>query len=703
MRLRLTCLLLVAGLLWAQAPAPAPDIPSYEDLEYPPLRQVEIPEIVTHTLPNGMKLYLMENHELPLISGFALVRTGNLFDPADKIGLAHFIGEVLRTGGTREETGDQIDEQLENIAASVESGIGETSGSVSFNCLRENIDEVLEVFMQLLTAPEFRQDKLDLATTQYRGMIARRNDDAGGIAGREFAEILYGRDTPYGWRIEYEHVDRVQREDLIAFHKRYFFPANIVLALQGDFSAGEMTSRLEKLFAGWKVEQPPVPPFPPVTAKPAPGINLATKADVNQTFFRIGHLGGLLKDEDYPALEVMADILGGGFSSRLFRKVRTELGYAYNVGAGWGANYNHPGLFRISGSTKSASTTDTIEVVLQELERIRSEEVSDQELETARQTVLNSFVFNFDRPSKTLNRLVTYAYHGYPEDFIFQYQKAVEAVTKADILRAAKRYLRPDDLTVVAVGNPEEFGRPLAELKMPVTPVDLTIPEPKKEAAAADDASLAKGSELLQRAQQAVGGADKLAGLKDITHSSEVSIESPQGAMKVKQLNRWLAPSHFRQDQELPFGNMSTYSDGMTGWLASPQGVQPMPPPVIRQVQEEMFRFLPSLLLSDRDGDRQVNYAGDGVLEISMKDGPSVRLEIDEQTALPLKLTYQSIQMSGPPSSLEDTFGDWREVGGIRMPFKTTVLREGNPYAEVTVQEIKVNTGLSAGELSKKP
>lgn len=481
-------------LLAAAGGAQSQELPGVDQLRFPPLKQVRIPEVATYTLPNGMRLYLLENRELPLITGFALVRTGNLFDPPDKIGLASLTGDVLRTGGTDDKTGDEIDELLESLAASVESGIGETSGTVSFNCLRQDIDTVLEVFKALLVAPAFRQDKLELAKTQYRSMIARRNDNAGAIAAREFSSIVYGRDNPYGWRIEYEHLDRIEREDLVGFHRRYFFPANVRLAVQGDFSAAEMKSKLEKLFSDWNVTQPPVPPFPEVNARPAPGIFLAEKEDVNQTFFRIGHLDGLLKDPDYPALEVMADILGGGFSSRLFAKVRTQLGYAYSVGATWDANYSHPGTFRISGSTRSESTTDTIRAILEEIERIRTEEVSDQELKTARDTVLNSFVFNFDQPAKTLNRLVIYDYHGYPKDFIFRYQKAVEAVTKADILRVARKYLRPQELTIVAVGKPSDFGKPLAELKLPVTKIDLTIPEPKPKAARAASAGAAESN-----------------------------------------------------------------------------------------------------------------------------------------------------------------------------------------------------------------
>lgn len=492
MRARCAVLLLAVAFGSVQAQ----ELPSVEQLQFPPLKPVRIPEVATYTLPNGMKLYLLENHELPLVGGFALVRTGNLFDPPDKIGLASLTGDVLRTGGTAGQTGEEIDELLENLAASVESGIGETSGTVSFNCLRQDVDTVLAVFKALLVSPAFRQDKLELAKTQYRSMIARRNDNAGAVAAREFDSIVYGRDNPYGWRIEYEHLDRIAREDLVAFHQRYFFPANIRLAVQGDFSAAEMKAKLEKLFSDWTVTQPPVPPFPEVKARPAPGIFLAEKDDVNQTFFRIGHLDGLLKDPDFPALEVMADILGGGFSSRLFAKVRTQLGYAYSVGASWDADYDHPGTFRVSGSTRSESTTDAIRAILEEIERIRNEEVTDQELKTARDTVLNSFVFNFDQPAKTLNRLVLYDYYGYPKDFIFRYQRAVEGVTKADILRVARKYLRPQELTIVAVGKPSDFGKPLAELKLPVYKIDLTIPEPRRERAAASGRSLAAWGQL---------------------------------------------------------------------------------------------------------------------------------------------------------------------------------------------------------------
>ncbi|MBP1774603.1 MAG: peptidase domain protein [candidate division NC10 bacterium] len=472
-------LLFIAFLAGAQTrPAPAPE-PTYKDLKFSPLKEVKIPDVPRFTLPNGMKVYLLENHELPLISGFAVVRTGNLFDPPDKIGLAEITGTVMRSGGTRTRTGDELDSLLENMAASVDSRIGETSGRVSFSALSENTEAVMAVFKDVLTAPEFRQDKIDLLKSQIRSSIARRNDDADGIVSREFAETVYGRDNPYGWRLEYEHLDHIAREDLGHFYRRYYFPGNILLAVYGDFSSAEMRGRIEKLFADWKAEQPPVPVFPSVRQKPAPGVYLAEKSDVTQTFFELGHLGGTYRDKDYPALEVMADILGGSFRSRLFKRVRTQLGYAYSISSVWAATYGHPGQFIISGSTKSATTTEALEVVREEVRKIRTAEVEDDELRVAKDTVLNSFVFNFDSPGKTLSRVVTQDYFGYPADFIFRYQKAVAAVTKADILRVAKQYIKPEDFTIIAVGKPQDFGRPLSALGQTVKMIDLTIPQRK--------------------------------------------------------------------------------------------------------------------------------------------------------------------------------------------------------------------------------
>lgn len=698
----------LAAAAWAQrppaAPAPAPKpkpaAPSVANLKYPPLKPVSIPTVEQTTLPNGLKLYLLEDHELPLVSGVALVRTGNLFDPPDRVGLATVTGEVLRSGGTREKTGDEIDERLESMAAAIESGIDETYGSVSFSALKQNTDEVVQLFHDLLTSPEFRADKLELIKGQLRSSIARRNDDPAGIASREFASLVYGRHTPYGATMEYETVDRIRREDLVAFYQRYYFPANVMLALRGDFSAAEMRARIEKVFGGWAHKQEPVPSFPPVDHKAKPGIYVGAKKGLPQTFFTGGHLGGKLNDKDYPALEVAADILGGGFSSRLFQRVRSRMGAAYSIGSDWGAAFHHPGLFTISGSTRGSSTTVTLKAVREEMEGMRSEEVSNSELADARDRVLNSFVFNFDTKAKTLNRLLTYEYYGYPKDFIQQYQKAVAAVTRADVLRVAREHFHPDQMVIVAVGDPGDFQQTLGTLGLPVTSLDLTIKEPATAGANASPQSIERGKQLLQRAQQAVGGVAKLEAIKDFTEVAELHLDPSVGATKVTRTNRWLAPSAFRQDNQLPFGRLSVYWDGQAGWIANPQGRGPLMGPQLAQAKGESLRVYHRLLLSDRIAGRVVTEAGDGVVEIS-ESGDVVRLTLDEKSGMPRQLSYRNPQPKGPPAEVTETFTAFATVDGVEMPSKLTLDQNGKRFADVAVKEQKVNTGLQPADLSR--
>ena len=686
----------------ARKPAAATAEPSYKDLKFPPLRQVQIPKVETFTLANGMRVFLLEDHELPIVNGTALVRTGNLFDPADKVGLATVTGMVMRTGGTTARTGDELDRQLEDIAASVETGIGETSGSVSFSSLKENAPEVLAAFKDVLTAPEFRQDRIDLAKTQLRSSIARRNDSAGEVAGREFADLLYGKDTPYGWQIEYATLDHISRADLEQFYHRYFFPANVMLAIRGDFDAGAMKSRLESLFADWTVKQPPVPAFPKVSGIGPAGTFLAVKKDVTQTFFSIGELGGELRDKDYPALAIMADILGGGFQSRLVRRVRTQMGAAYDIGAGWGANYDHPGLFTISGSTKSFSTVETIQAIREEFDRIRTTEVTEEELETAKQTALNSIVFAFDTKAKTLGRMLTYQYYGYPADFIQQYQKALASVTRADVLRVAKEHIDPAKLAIVAAGNPANFGKPLDSLGGKVATLDLTIPEPKVEAAKADAGSIERGRQLLERIQKAVGGADRLAAIKDSTQVAQLTLSSAAGSMNLKETDRWLAPGHFRQESELPQGRITAFYDLDMAWFATPGGSGPLAGPQLKQVQSDLFRVYWRLLLSDRDPDRTVSALDDHTIEISGKSGDVVRVEIDPRTGLPGRVYYQAAAASGPALPVQETWTDFRDVAGVRVPFAVTIMQGGRKFADVVVNDIKVNQGLKLEDLQRR-
>ncbi len=696
---RFALLFSIAAAAMAQTSAPA--APSYKDLKFPPLRPIAVPKIEKATLPNGMRIYLLEDHELPIVHGAALVRTGNLFDPADKIGLAALTGQVLRTGGTKSKTGEAIDLELENVAAHVEAQIGETSGSVGFSALKENAAETLGVFHDVLTAPEFRQEKLELAKSLARSAISRRNDTPQSIRGREFASVIYGRDNPYGWQDNYSTIAAITRADLQGFYKRYFFPKNIMLAVWGDFDSARMKADLEKLFADWTVEQPAVPPFPKVAAKDSAGAYLAVKIGISQTFFALGHLSGELRDKDYPALETMADILGGGFHSRLVQTIRTRMGSVYDISATWGAAYDHPGIFEISGSTNTPSTVETIDAVLKEVNRIRTTPVTDEELKTAKDTALNSLVFAFDTKTKSLNRALTYEYYGYPAEFIAQYQKTLAAVTAADILRVAKQYLDPAKLAIVAVGNPIGFTQPMEKLAHKVTTLDITIPSPSGALATPDAASLERGKRLLAAAQQAVGGAEKLAAVKDFVESASLDAVNPN--IHVKQTLRWLAPNYWREETTLPVAKAQIYTDGKSGWMAMGPNAQALAGPQATQANGDLFRSYICLLLSAQIEGRTVNAIGANTVEISDKNGNAARLTLDAETHLPRSLSYDAVSVAGAPPAIQEDYSDFRDVSGIKVPFQTKITQNGNPYAVVTVSDFKINTGLKLEDIQKRP
>jgi predicted Zn-dependent peptidase len=426
-----------------------------------------------------MQLFLLEDHELPLVSVSVRIRTGSIYEPADKIGLAAITGNVMRTGGTTSRTGDELDEQLERIAASVETGISLTSGSAVMSVLKKDVDTGLAILADVLMNPAFREDKIALAKMQVRSSISRRNDNVGSIAGREFDKLIYGAESVYARHTEYVTIDNISRDDLVAFHKRFYHPNNMMLAACGDFDTREMIKKIEAAFAGWQKGEVKLAEMPKVRYEFRPTVNQIRKDDINQSNIYMGHIGGLVSDPDYFALVVMNRILGGGFTGRLFKNVRSREGLAYSVFGTYSSNYTFPGVFYVGCQTKSESTVHAIRAMMEEVRKIRESEVTDEELALAKDSFLNAFVFNFDSKGEVVGRLMTYEYFGYPPDFLQKTKANVEKVSKADVLRVAREHLKPDKMQILAVGRPQDFDEPLSVLGA-VAEIDITIPPPKK-------------------------------------------------------------------------------------------------------------------------------------------------------------------------------------------------------------------------------
>jgi len=324
-----TAALLLAALLPA-APAAAqaivdhPDKPVFQPVAFEP------PVAKSHrvVLKNGMVVYVAEDRALPLVNIALSVRVGSWLEPAGKEGLAGFTGSQMRRGGTKSLTAEQLDEKLDFLAAQVSTGIGPASGSASLNCLSDNLDEALAIFVEMLREPRFQEDRLALAKEQALQEMKKRNDDSADIEAREWGVLLYGEGFFTNHFTTEASVKGLTRDDLLSFHRRHFYPANMIAAVSGSFTRAEMIRRLEAAFAGWPSPKSAVPPIPATISPAAPGVYRVEK-DVNQGRVSIGLPTVKRNHPDVYALEVMNEILGGsGFTARITKTVRSDEGPA---------------------------------------------------------------------------------------------------------------------------------------------------------------------------------------------------------------------------------------------------------------------------------------------------------------------------------------------------------------------------------------
>jgi zinc protease len=451
---------------------------SWQKVPIPPLHQFKPQEPRHVELPNGMVIFLQEDHELPLIDGTIRIRGGAREEPAEKVGMIALYADVWRTGGTKSKTGDQLDDFLEAHAARVEASESADSTFLSWSSLKENYDQVFPVVLDLLENPEFRQDKIDLAKQQFFSLISRRNDDLDEIAGRESTKLAYGAENPYARSAEYDTVAAITREDLLQWHKRTIAPNNMILGLAGDFDSAAMEQKLRQAFGGMAKGAPFVPAKITFNS-PKPGIYFVEKNDVNQSSIEMVDLGIDRRNPDYYAIEVMNELFGGGFSSRLFVSIRTKQGLAYSVGGGVGTAFDHLGITRFAMGTKSGTTAAGIEALRKEMEKLITGTVQPIEMKKAKDAILNSFIFEFDSKQKVLAERMRYEFYGFPPDFLEQFRAGIEKVTPADVDRVARKYLHPEKMAVLVVGNAKDFDRELSTFGK-VNTIDISIPPPTK-------------------------------------------------------------------------------------------------------------------------------------------------------------------------------------------------------------------------------
>ncbi len=445
-----------------------------DNLDFPPL-EFSFPEVAQQQLDNGMRLYLKEDHELPLVEITLLVEGGSIYDPLEKTGLSQFFAKTLSTGGTENLTPTQLEAELEAMAAILKVSSSSYGYQIDLSLNQQDLKRGITILADLLQRPGFAGERMELVRTQMLERIHRKNDDPGSIAGRLLAGAIYP-EHPFGTYPTAEVVAGFTRDDLLALHQRYFKPQNFWLAVSGDIHEKEIVALLEEKLGNWHSTETLVRELPQLPVAPKGQILLADKA-IPQTTILMGHPGIKKDNPDVSAVRVANYILGGGgFNSRMMREVRSNRGLAYSVYSYFKVGRQLEGMFIAGSETKSRSTVEVVTLMQQLIQQMRDEPVSIAELELAKKSLINSFVFAFSDTHSVVSRKVRLDFYDYPENYLETYQQKIDAVTVADVQRVARQYLHPDKLQIVLVGDSQLYADSLQALGLPVDHIELEQP-----------------------------------------------------------------------------------------------------------------------------------------------------------------------------------------------------------------------------------
>jgi zinc protease len=702
--------ILAAAILFVPLPRAASQATNWQQIPIAPLPVFHPRQPKRIELSNGMVIFLQEDHELPLIDGSARIRGGSRNEPAGRVGLVDLFGEVWRTGGTKMQTGDQLDDFLEVRAAKVETGGGPDSASISLSCLKGDFDDVFKVFADLLQNPEFRADKLDLAQKQADDGISRRNDEAGGIAARESTKLAYGADNPYARVPEYSTIAAITRQDLLDWHKTYVHPNRIILGISGDFDAATMEAKLRAAFEAWpKGADLPKEEIQYHPAKP--GYYLIPKEDVNQSNIHMVALGTTRNNPDYYAISVFNEAFGGGFSSRLFNDIRTKRGLAYNVGGGIGANFGHPGILQFVVGTKSGTTIESIQALDEDIDNLAKQPITDEEIKQAKDAILNAFIFRLDSPDKVLAERITYEFYGYPADWLDKYLVEIQKVSAADVNRVAAKYVHRDQLAVLVVGNTKEFDKPLTSLG-PVKEIDITIPPPpgaKEDESAKPTASNEEGKALAAKVVAAMGGETKLTVIKAIRAKLTLTQKTPQGEVPMQMETIIIYPDRLHAEMQIPGGTLNIVVAPDAAFMAiSGQGMRDFPASQKAETLEQIKRD--PIFIAAHWKDPNVSFSAGGTEKVGDVDtrivdvnnaGTAIRWFVDPQSGHILKETYKTLSQGGLVQG-ETDMDNWKPISGLNVPLVRHNKQDGKDSSTAEYTALELNPAVDP-KLFDKP
>ncbi len=717
---------LCASGAFAQArdwPSEAPPRPlAAHDATFPPYE--------IRTLPNGLQVVVVLHHEQPAVSVRLLVRAGAAQDPKGKGGVANLTASLLDQGTTTR-SAQQIADQIDFIGGDLGTGAVTDLSFVNAIVMKDSFQVGMELVADVARNPSFAPEEIERQKDQVLSSLRVNADDPGYIAGVVFDRLVYGF-HPYGLPGSgtEETLAALTRGDLQVFHRQYFVPNNMLLAIVGDVTSDEAFAAAQKAFGAWPRGTLPAasPVEPPPSAR---RIVIIDKPDAVQTSIRVGQLAIQRKHPDYMAWDLAVKILGGEGANRLHQVLRSQYGLTYGAEADAEARKD-AGDFVAETDTRTDTTGQALRLMIDEFARLARERVGERELADAQAYLSGSFPLTIETPDQIATQVLNVLFFDLPISEIGSFRERVLAVTPDDVQRVARQYVKPDRLSIVLVGNARAFASQLIELGLggyeviPVDQLDLMSPTLKKErqrvenAPAGFIADLARfrsssfvrqegppapnpPNDLLTRVVQTKGGLDALKGIRTVVVDADMSVTTPRGPALIPTKTYVVYPDKFRVDATFAGQqNVQAYNGG-SAWVKDPAGVSAAPPAMRSDFAATVRRDTFPLLIAASEGKLAVRplpeEGKDGltfkVIEISGEGLMPVRLYIDQNNRI-VRQVYTTPGPDGRPSQAEEVFSDYRRVNGIEVPFKASVLRDGRLILDRTLKSVTFNVPVDA-------
>jgi len=459
------------------------------------------------------------------------------------------------------------------------------------SCLQEKLADALKILSEMLRQPRFDSGKLDEIKSQFKSSIARRNDNPQSIIFREFEKIIYADRSPFSQVMEYQDVENITISKIKKTYERFFYPKNVLLGAVGNINLKELIQLIEKYLGDWNRPESEII-FPQAEENQSKQrIFYAQKDNLNQSYIAIGHLGTTADIKERAAIMVFNNIFSQGMDSRLFSRIRTKLGLTYGVGGGIGVDYLYPGLTYFYTFTKMETTAQAIDAFFEELELIRKEKVSAEELNNTLEYQKNSFVFRFSSPDKILNNELISQFYGLPDRYQFKLLEAIKNVTADDVLQIAQKLLNPEKMKIFVLGKEKELIDQLKKYGEPQK-IDITTPAPKikSEFPQPTAETLKKGKDLISSALQK--NYRNYKNLKTISFQSEMIVKQGQMSLKFQGKTMLIYPDKLYSEQQIMGQTLKMVINGNRGYMEISGNKQPLDSERIKSAfKDEIYRI----------------------------------------------------------------------------------------------------------------